>query len=136
MNRLANEQFWGLLFLNQSDQRKSSHLLQGWRQAYANKQRDLYPDDLPGMFEVMKTVQIKKKPKNRSQDSDKNKNNGDLNDNNVQPGAESYAQDGKEIRCFCCGKEGKLSSNYQLKDKIPSKEWYNKTGVEHWKTKK
>ena len=88
------------------------------------------------MFEVMKTVQIKKKSNNRSQDSHKTKNGSDLNGNNVQPGAESFARDGKEKRCFCCGKEGELASNCPLKDKIPSKEWYNKTGVEHWKTNK
>ena len=91
MKSRANERFWRLLFLKQADQGKYSHLLREWRQAYANKQRDLYPDDLPAMFEVMKTVQIKKKLKNRSQDNDKNKNNGDLNGNNVQPGAESFA---------------------------------------------
>ena len=84
----------------------------------------------------MKTVPIKKKSNNRSQDNEKTKNGSDLNGNNVQPGAESFAQDAKEIRCFCCGKEGELVSNCPLKDKIPSKEWFNKTGVEHWKTKK
>ena len=64
MKRKAHEQFWGLLFLKQSDQSKYGHLLWEFWQAYANKQRDLYPDDLTNTVEVMKTVIIKKKPRN------------------------------------------------------------------------
>ena len=56
----AHDQFWGLLFLKQSDQGKYGHLLWEFRQAYANKQHDLYPEDLTNMFEVMKTVNVKK----------------------------------------------------------------------------
>ena len=135
MKSKALEQFWGLLFLKQSDQTKYGHLLREFRQQYANKQKDIYPDDLAGMFEVMKTVQVNKKKKNRNQDrnGDKDKN---LQGNVVQPGAESFAQQGKEIRCFCCGKEGELSTDCPLKSKIASKDWFNKTGIEHWKTTK
>ena len=86
---------------------------------------------------MMKTVIIKKKPKNRNQDPNNNPNKDkDSQGNVVQSGAESFAQQGKEIRCICCGKEGELSSDCPLKNKIASKDWYNKTGIEHWKTTK
>ena len=124
MKDKAHEQFWGLLFLKQSDQGKYGRLLREFRQAYANKQRDLYPEDLTNTFEVMKTVNVKKKPRNRN-GNDKDKNSNDPQGHNLQPGAESFAQSGKEIRCFCCGKEGELSTDCPLKDKIPSKDWFN-----------
>ena len=41
MKPKALEQFWGLLFLKQSDQSKYGHLLREFRQLYANKQQDL-----------------------------------------------------------------------------------------------
>ena len=83
----------------------------------------------------MKTVQINKKKKKRNQDQngDKDKN---LQGNVVQPGAESFAQQGKEIRCFCCGKEGELSTDCPLKSKITSKDRFNKPRIKHYKTKK
>ena len=95
----AHEQFWGLLFLKQSDQGKYGHLLREFRQAYANKQRDLYPEGLTNMFEVMKTVNVKKKTKSRNgnQNQDKERNGGNSQGHNLQPGAESFAQSGKEI---------------------------------------
>ena len=68
----------------------------------------------------MKTVNVKKKPRNKNQNQ--NKNDGDPQGNTLQPGAESFAQSGKEIKCFCCGKEGELSSNCPLKDEIRSKD--------------
>ena len=53
--------FWGLLYLKQSDQKRYGHLLKEWRQQYANDQRDLYPKDLTTIFEVMRTVEVKKR---------------------------------------------------------------------------
>ena len=41
MKEKAHKQFWGLLFLKQSDQSKYGHLLKEFRQAHANKQQDL-----------------------------------------------------------------------------------------------
>ena len=66
MKDKAHEQFWGLLFLKQSDQSKYGHLLREFQQAYANKQRDLYPEDLTNTFEVMKTVNVKKQTRNKN----------------------------------------------------------------------
>ena len=120
MKENAMKKFWGLLFLKQADQSKYGHLLKEFRQAYANKQRDLYPEDLSDMFEVMRTVNVKKKPrKPRSGNQDKDK---DKQSNDPQPGAESFAQQGDgEIHCFCCGKEGELSTQYPFKDKSQGK---------------
>ena len=52
--------FFALMFLKQSDQNKYGHLMKEFRQSYANKQWDLYPENLPSMFDVMQTVEIKK----------------------------------------------------------------------------
>ena len=54
------KKFFGLMFLTQSNQSKYGHLLKEFRQSYANKQRDLYPEDLSSMFNVMRTVEIKR----------------------------------------------------------------------------
>ena len=81
------KKFFGLMFLKQSDQSKYGHLLKEFRQSYANKQRDLYPEDLTSMFEVMRTVKIKKvkakNPPTKKKDEDK-----------VQLGSESFSQTG------------------------------------------
>ena len=54
------KKFFGLVFLNQADSNKYEHLLKEFRKSYTNKQRNLYPEDLTSMFEVMRTVEIKK----------------------------------------------------------------------------
>ena len=61
MKAKALKKFWGLLYLRQSDHKRYGHLLKEWRQQYANDQRDLYPKDLTATFEVMRTVEVKKK---------------------------------------------------------------------------
>ena len=40
------------------------------------------------------------------------------------------------MRCFCCGKEGELSTDYPLKDKILRKDWYNKSGNKYYAANK
>ena len=130
MKTEALEKFWSLLFLKQADQSKYGHLLKEFRQSYANGQRDLYPVDLASMFEVMRTVNVKQKSKQPKKNNDEKK---DEQSTDPQQGAESFAQQGDaEIRCFCCGKEGELSTDCPLKDKIPRKEWFNKTGTKHY----
>ena len=127
--------FFALMFLKQSDKNKYGHLLNEFRQSYANKQRDLYPENLSSMFDVMRTVEIKKaKPK--SQPPKKK------DDNKVQPGAESFAQTGatkkksedKDARCYACGKEGVYANECKIRKDIAEKDWFKKSGVEHYKT--
>ena len=93
--------FFRLMFLNQADSKKCGHVLKEFRQSYANKQCDLYPEDLTLMFEVMITVEIKKvKPKSTPP---KRKDDG-----KVPSGADSFAQTctkkEEDQRCYACGK--------------------------------
>ena len=57
------EKFWGLLLLKQANQSRYGYLLRDWRQAFSNKQHNLYPKDLVATFEVMKTATVQKQPK-------------------------------------------------------------------------
>ena len=45
--------FWAMLFIRGSDHERYGSLLVDWRKSYANKQQDLYSDDLYAMLDVM-----------------------------------------------------------------------------------
>ena len=66
----ARYSFYALLFLRGGDQKQYGKLLPEYRQAYANGQRDLYPNSLRDTFEVMKTVPL---PKNKKPAENKEK---------------------------------------------------------------
>ena len=52
-----------MLFICGDDHERFGSLLADWRKAYANKQRDLYPDDLYAMLDVMQVMLAKNKNK-------------------------------------------------------------------------
>ena len=132
------KKFFGLMFLKQSDQSKYGHLLKEFRQSYTNKQRDVYPEDLTCMFDVMRTVEVKKaKPKSAPKNVEKDE---DI----VQPGAGSFAQTGatkksedkeaqKEAHCYACGEPGGYVTDCKLRKNIVEKDWFKNTGKEHYK---
>ena len=124
MKKKVLDRFYAVMFLRNSDQKKYGNLLKEFRQSYANK-RDIYPENLSDMFEVMRTVRVPMK---------KDKNKG--GDDEIPPGADSFAQTGdkKNVTCFVCGKPGELASNCKLKPEIPEKDWYKNTGVKHYLT--
>ena len=119
------------MVLKQADQNRYGRLLKEFRKSYANKQRDLYPEDLSSMFDVMRTVEVKNtKPKKyptKKKDEEE-----------VQPGAESFSQtgksDNKDQRCYCCGKVGEYVNDCKIRKEIAEKDWYKNTGIEHYKT--
>ena len=71
----ALKKFFALMFLKQSDQQRYGRLLKEFRQSYANSQRDIYPEDLTSMFEVMRTVKVKKPAKKKGNGSNSNNEN-------------------------------------------------------------
>ena len=70
------------MFLKQSDQTHYGHLLKDFRQSYANKKCDLYPDDLASIFKFMRTFEVNRnKNKRYTPSKPKEKDEG------IQPGA-------------------------------------------------
>ena len=122
------------MFLKQSDKSRYGNLLKEFRQSYANKQWDLYPEDISSMFEVMRTVEgkcpsQKKLNKNQKKESKKVEE--------VQLGAESFAQTGKEkgnVKCHCCGKLDEYLNECKIKKEIDEKDWFKNTGKGHYKS--
>ena len=71
MKKEAQERFFAVLFLRNSDGARFGKLLPEFRQAYANGKRDLYPKDVATAFDIMRTLPTKKKPKTPKQDGKK-----------------------------------------------------------------
>ena len=77
---------------------------------------------------------VKKVPKKLLKDKGRRQDK-DLEAEETGRGSESFAQKGngnKDIRCFCCGREGELATDCPLKDKIEKNEWFSKTGKKHF----
>ena len=83
------------------------------------------------MFEVMRTVEIKKvKPKStppKQKDDDK-----------ILSEAEIFAQTGakkeEDQRCYACGKQGGYANDCKIRKEIVENYWYKNTGIEHYNT--
>ena len=127
MKKKVLERFYAIMFLRQSDHKRYGALMKEFRQSYANR-RDIYPENLSDMFEVMRTVSV---PKGTTDDVKKE-------EDKIPPGAESFAQTGeggkKNVTCFVCGKPGELASNCKMKTQLAEKDWYKSTGVKHYLT--
>lgn len=92
---------------------------------------DLYPEDLSFTFEVMRTVETKKKKVTRLPTKQPT---GDRKADEVQLGAESFAQTAKEedVVCYCCGEKGEYLSDCKLKKDIAEKDWFKNMGIKHY----
>lgn len=53
------DKFWAMLYLRGADQSRFGSLLTEWRQAFANN-RDLYPEDLNTVVDIMRVMPVKK----------------------------------------------------------------------------
>ena len=103
MNKL-----WAMLFICGTDHERFEYLLVDWRKAYANKQQDLYPDDLYTMLDLMLVMLAKKKKKPGNGNNSGNKESSKKEET---PDESSFATKGseakKEVQAHtkwnCCG---------------------------------
>jgi len=121
------------LFLRGCDQKKYGSLLTGLRSQFSlnNKQ---YPVDLAAAIDAVqghKWDETYKKGKDKSK-NDKDKNNSNSEDKQPNPPATSFAQQGKDITCHCCGKKGHIAPKCKEKDKIPRDKWWINRAVQHY----
>ena len=100
-------------------------MLTQWRQAHANKKRDLYPEEIKRMDDVMRVVPKNKK---KGKSGGTSKSNEEIDWRFAQKG--NKEQD--NYACYCCGKPRSEcpvgASKYTLKDTNPRWELYKETG--------
>ena len=108
------EEFTGILFLLNSDQRKYGSIASELAGAYT-RGRDEYPDSLTNAHDILETHVLDQAYKDQRKKQDK----PPREQKSGKPES-SFAQKKTEnIKCYCCGDPSHKSPDCQWKDKIP-----------------
>ena len=98
-----------MLLIRGADHERYVSLLVDWRKSNANKQRDLYPDNLYIMLDIMRFIPAQKKKKPGS--GNNKSGNKEISKKEETADESSFATKGLEekqeipahIKCHCCG---------------------------------
>ena len=116
-----------VLFIRNADRSKYGSFLQQRRADFGDN-RDSYPEDVATALERLDIHQwdptYAEQQKKRKQQQQKKKDSDETN----QASMAQQKGGGSGKRCHCCGSESHLLPACPVKGKIPTDDWFNKTG--------